>query len=240
MPGRPEGAQIVRLLLADLDPGEAYDRAWLLSDEELSRAKRFLDPAYGEVFMARRGLLRAELGVWMGVPPVTIEFGSRRLGKPFVVGHREVKFNVAHAGPLTLIAISDDEVGVDIETIDAIVDLEGIAQRVLSEREAAWLATLPSRRRAQGMLVTWARKEAAAKAHGDGLGLDLSTVETVQGVEAGAFEVRTAHTTWFLRDVTAPRRHAAALATRRHDVHLDFSIGLDGPVREDTRLAAAR
>jgi 4'-phosphopantetheinyl transferase len=235
-----EVSQTVRLLLADLRAEDALDVAWMLSQDEIDRACRFLDPGYGALFMVRRGLLRSELGEWLGVSPADIEFGQGRMGKPFAIGHDDVRFNVGHADTLTLVAISDREVGVDIETLDAIVDVEGIASRVFSKREGSWLSSLPPRHRTQAVLTTWARKEAAAKAHGDGLGLDLTTIETVQGSRVRSAKVRTAGSTWFLWDVETPDDHAAAIATPSQDVDIDYRIRLDDEIHDARpRLAPA-
>jgi 4'-phosphopantetheinyl transferase len=95
-----------------------------------------------------------------GKPALSPEFGSR------------LTFNVSHSGDLALIAIAtDSDIGVDLECIREQPDYVEIARRFFSAGEVDQLHRLPSHLHAQAFLSCWTRKEAYAKACGEGLAL---------------------------------------------------------------------
>jgi 4'-phosphopantetheinyl transferase len=72
-----------------------------------------------------------------------------------------------------MIAISDVEVGCDIERIDETMDWRPIAESLFAPTERAALAALPEADRLHGFFQCWARKEAFVKALGQGLSYPL-------------------------------------------------------------------
>ena len=174
----------VRVWTANLDLGaEAINAlARLLSDDERQRAARFRFRRDSIRFVASRAILRTILAECLGVEPCLVDFTYGPHGKPELAAPFErsgLRFNVSHSASVGLYAVTAQRrVGVDIECLRPLRDLEGIARRVFSARERQVLSQLPSAERLQGFFNCWTRKEAYIKAIGEGLSrpLDRFTV----------------------------------------------------------------
>lgn len=125
--------------------------AWAgLSEGELVRAARILDPVRRRRFVARRAALSTIL--------------SRYAGRP-------VCFNSADSGDVAAVAVAARPVGVDIE-IDAPRRLEArIAQRMFAADERTALDGLRGDARRRLFHRCWVAKEAYAKGRGRGLAM---------------------------------------------------------------------
>ena len=77
-------------------------------------------------------------------------------------------------------------VGVDIEYLRSLPDLDTVAERMFSPGERAALRRLPLAQRHEGFFNGWTRKEAYIKAIGEGLShpLDRFTVSLAPGAPA--------------------------------------------------------
>lgn len=110
-------------------------------------------------------------------------------GKP-MLKHRDLHFNLSHAGKWAMCAISDREVGADIEGLFRFDGkkkrMEGIARRCLTKEEQAYLAHADHYE--EELIRIWTKKESYVKMTGEGLSRDLSTVDTLQG---NCYEQRT-------------------------------------------------
>ena len=148
-----------------------------LADDERARAARFHAERDREHFIAGRGLLRAILARYVGVPAAELSFAYGPHGKPMLSAGSnagDLRFNLAHSHGMALYALARGrEVGVDLEYI-APRGEEGIAERFFSAAEVATLRRLPATERRDAFYACWTRKEAYIKARGDGLALDLS------------------------------------------------------------------
>jgi 4'-phosphopantetheinyl transferase len=141
-------------------------------------------------------------------------------GKPHLAGEFDgaLQFNLAHSHELALFAFArGPELGIDLEWLQPLQDLEQIAARFFSPRENAVLRTLPKSQWVQAFFNCWTRKEAYLKATGDGLARPLEhfDVSLAPGkparllyVEGDARESER----WFLRALTPAPGYAAALA----------------------------
>ncbi len=161
--------------------------AHTLSPDEAERAARFHFEPDRRRFTAARGFLRAILGQYLGIIPARIKFcygphgkpalapgalGSSKRGVPEDAG---LQFNLAHSGEVALYALAlGQPVGVDVEQLRPIPDLDQIAARFFSTQERAALQALPPEQRQAAFFNGWTRKEAYLKALGDGLARPLA------------------------------------------------------------------
>jgi 4'-phosphopantetheinyl transferase len=165
----------VRVWIARLDLGaEAVDRLGrLLSDDERALAERFCFRHDANRFVVSRAVLRTLLGACLGVEPYLVGFTYGPHGKPALAAPFDrsgVQFNASHSAGLGLYAVTEKRrVGVDIERLRPLPDLEAIAERTFSPHERQALHRLPHTERHQGFFNCWTRKEAYIKATGDGL-----------------------------------------------------------------------
>ncbi|MGF1426885.1 4'-phosphopantetheinyl transferase family protein, partial [Kitasatospora sp. LaBMicrA B282] len=112
-----------------------------------------------------------------GVPVAGVRLERAASGQPVVRGAAGVAVSLSHArGVVAAAAVQADAqagapagVGVDVERIRPVAHAL-LARRWFTAAEAAWLAGLAPAQRSAGFLWLWTRKEAAAKALGQGLG----------------------------------------------------------------------
>jgi 4'-phosphopantetheinyl transferase len=162
----------VHVWVASLVPESAESPRWLAAttDAERDRASRFYRPEDGQRYLFAHGVLRLLLGGYLTCDPVSLRFGARENGKPFLEG-APLEFNLSHSGALALIAVARSrQVGVDVEEVRPMADLDSVAARVCTPAELATLAGLAEPHRGRAFFAMWVRKEALAKATGEGLG----------------------------------------------------------------------
>ena len=149
-----------------------------LDAEERARAGRFRFAGDRDDFIACRGILRRLLGQYTHRKPSTIEFAYGRHGKPELAApgiDGPLHFNASHSGALALYAVTAAcPVGVDIELVRTIPNVEDLAVRFLAASEARGVMALPRIRRIEKFFACWTVKEAYLKATGEGIGSRLS------------------------------------------------------------------
>jgi len=124
------------------------------------------------------------LAGYLSIAPQQIQIKYTELGRPILGdGLPRVNFSIAHSGAYVVMACSKDEqVGVDIEHIDAKINPEELAPTVFSESERQLIG-----RNIDAFFMLWTKKEALFKAHGTGFINDyyMHTALTLEGVEVG-------------------------------------------------------
>jgi 4'-phosphopantetheinyl transferase len=174
------------------DRPEALGRTLdVLSDEERDRASRYRRPVDAASFAAGRALLRLALAERLGAAPRALVFDTwcarcaSPHGKPRLVDPpADLDFSLSRAGPILLLALSSEPVGVDVERRDRSGDLD-VTRIAFADDEQAELEALPPAARAHAFLTAWTRKEALLKALGHGLSVDPKSVSVtyLDGVE---------------------------------------------------------
>jgi 4'-phosphopantetheinyl transferase len=147
-----------------------------LTPDEQARADRFYFDEHRHRFIAARGILRALLGRYLALKPETIRFAYNDYGKPSlaVPEASSLRFNVSHSGDMALYAVTHtQQIGVDIELLREVSDIQQIVQRFFSPQEQAEWLRLPVGQQTTGFFNCWTRKEAYIKARGQGLSLPL-------------------------------------------------------------------
>jgi 4'-phosphopantetheinyl transferase len=199
------------------------DRA-LLSADERARADRFHFARDSRRYVVTRATLRRVLGAQLGRHPSSLAFDVGPRGKPSLAG-TPLHFNVAHAGELALIALTTlGEVGVDVEPLEPMDDVETIAERFFSPAEREALRALPAAARTDAFLTCWTRKEAYVKAIGEGLAcpLDAFDVTLAPGEEARLLRIAGDDADrWSLVDLRPAPGYVGAVAGRFAMAHVD-------------------
>jgi len=113
--------------------------------------------------------LRNEYG--MTEPPV-FKYGEH--GKPFIVGHPDIHFNMSHCREAVICAVSDRPVGVDVESVRKY--RESLARYTMNDDELAQI--LQSPRPDVAFIRLWTMKEAVLKQSGRGIVDDMKSVLT--------------------------------------------------------------
>lgn len=133
--------------------------------EEISRIK--VESKRNERIVADH-LKRTAIADYCNVAPECIEFGVTEKGKPFAM-NLPVHFNISHSNGLVVCAVSDNEIGIDIEKIRTVNPRT--AKKFACPDELEYIGTHKN-----GFFEIWTLKEAYFKCIGSGLGSDIKNV----------------------------------------------------------------
>jgi 4'-phosphopantetheinyl transferase len=219
----PLPAGEIHVWVADLDQlaPEVRRLASALSADEAARAARFHFERDRKRFVVGRGFLREVLAGYCGVDPGRLEFEYSAHGKPSLSGDAGgdgLRFNLSHSHGLALCAVTRDrEIGVDIELIRAVEDLDELAASVFSAQERQVLRSLRPDEQLSAFFRCWTRKEAIVKALGQGLSYPLANFDVAFAPGEPARLLRIENSPgesehFSLHEVPIDRSHVAAIA----------------------------
>jgi 4'-phosphopantetheinyl transferase len=176
----------------------------LLDAQERERLGRFRREVDAARYLAAHALTRVVLGDRLGRDPAHLVFDrtcrcGEPHGKPRVAGGPG--FSFTHAGAVVGVAVLDGgPVGLDVEPVRAMPDLDGVARHVGAPAEPA------------AFFRAWTRKEALLKATGDGLASPMAAIVLDEhGVVEWRGDGAPDGPVW-LRDLVAPDGSPAAVA----------------------------
>ena len=191
----------------------------ILSPDERARAESFLFEHHRCTYVLSRGILRELLGRYVSIPPANIRFSYGSKGKPNLVGVvPSIRFNSSNSANMGLYAMTRNcDLGVDIEKVRPLQDMQQIADQFFCREETRELFSLPLAERELAFFHCWSRKEAYIKAVGDGLSMPLDKFrvtltpgDPVEFVHLG--NDRKVAKEWTLHSFGAIPGYAAALA----------------------------
>ncbi|MFJ2738650.1 4'-phosphopantetheinyl transferase family protein [Streptomyces sp. NPDC087440] len=189
------------------------DALALLDPAERRRHSDFRRAEDRDRYLAAHVALRRLAGAYLGQDPASVVFGREACplcpephGRPSLPG-TGLHFSLSHSGDLVMFAFAATPVGIDVEVLPPVAQVDEVAS-VLHPRERAELAALrdddPARAAAFGRC--WCRKEAYLKGTGTGLAVPLD------GTYVGAGKLPGDVPGWHLTDVATPEGYSAALA----------------------------
>ena len=109
------GIRSTLLLLNDKEVNQDIES---LSEGRKKRLLAIQDAAYRKQVIMSEFLLRYMLKKFCGVVWEEVKVLEGRYGKPYIYGKNEkIKFNISHTDKAVICAISNDEIGVDIEKV---------------------------------------------------------------------------------------------------------------------------
>ena len=187
---------------------------------EWRRVRRCSSHQIARRFIARRGILRVILGLYLDLPPHEVQIIYNAHGKPLLAPDLSppLQFNLSDSGELAALAVGiGHPLGIDIERLRPLPDGDALAVDVLSVQQVEHCNRADAATRANIFFRLWTRREAITKAEGFGLQLtsDQLSLDDVAGPRpssSGTVSVpqwRDIH----LHDVTLPAGYIGALAT---------------------------
>jgi 4'-phosphopantetheinyl transferase len=181
----------------------------VISGAERVRADRYRSGADARRFIAAHGYLRFILGGYAGLPPADIGFSTSSYGKPSLevpAGRVPLSFNMSDSGGIALIAVARGrDIGVDVELVNAAIDVPGLSRKCFCAAESGLLGETPQELKAEMFYTLWTRKEAYIKSRGEGLSLDLTAID----VSAAPV---TLEGRWALEDIRTDAGYKGAIA----------------------------
>lgn len=197
----------------------------ILSEDEKKRADRLRSEKDKRRFIVSRGLLRENLGSYLGAEPSEITFDYNKYGKPDIkpkYNPRNIKFNVSHSANLAIYAISQNrEIGVDLEYIREVRTADKIIKRFFTKQETDFYHSQPEGKKNLAFFTLWTRKEAYSKARGMGIGLplkefDLNLIPNPRNISSD----NKPKSKWSLIDIEINEDYLAALATEGDNLEI--------------------
>lgn len=155
-------------------PNQLAQYLRLISPERLENAGRLKSMKAKALSVGAEVLLRKALEQSFGM---TDQFSliKGNHGKPILLEHPRIQFNLSHSGSFVVCAVNTQPVGVDIQQMDRMTIQ--IAKRFFHESEADWLLSLPVGEQKQGACDLWSIKESYMKFTGKGFALDMKAFE---------------------------------------------------------------
>lgn len=187
-----------------------------LSSDEIDQSDRFHKSDDRLRHIIARLVARRVLCRWMHCNDSKIQFDYGSHGKPFV--QYGPSFNLSHSGPSVVFAIAEGgELGVDIEYVKPLVDLQAMATRVFSETEMKAYTALPAGDRQRAFFRVWARKESFIKALGTGVSTNLQlisvSIDDTTGNALTSLEIAAAvKKPWWIQSIGLAGRAEAAVS----------------------------
>jgi 4'-phosphopantetheinyl transferase len=199
-----------------------------LSSDEIIRAKRFYFEQDRRRFIAGRGILRTILSRYLGIEPQAVTFAYESRGKPLLIQdtNSKISFNLSHSQDLAICGVSlDHNLGVDLEFIRAIDNVESLAERFFTSREYDNIKSLPPNQQQKIFFRYWTCKEAFLKATGVGIG-ELEAIEISLSPENPARivtdEINKKNEQWNLTEISIDEKYVAATVINNSKANLIY------------------
>ena len=129
-------------------------------------------------------IVRSEICKLTGLNNSSLIFGANEYGKPFLLNCPDIHYNVSHSDEFIAIALSDSQVGIDVEFIKPIrID---IAEQFFSPDEVNYIKSgIKPDDKIYRFFEIWTMKESFVKLKGMGLYLELSSFSVLENSKKG-------------------------------------------------------
>lgn len=148
------------------------DLSKIFDNHEIARFDKIRNAAMKETYLACRCVLKKVISTYTHQEISDVKIGYNSFGKPFVQNGR-VHFNLSHSGNHLVIGVSDEELGVDVETIRPI-NLD-VAKSFCTENELLYIRGVNDGY--DRFFTLWTLKEAYVKKIGKGLYFDVKNTD---------------------------------------------------------------
>jgi 4'-phosphopantetheinyl transferase len=193
----------------------------VLSPDEINHYRRRQVDRARRSYAVSRGALRIILSHYLSIPPGDVRFAYGERGKPFLASPPlDLRFNASHSGDIAIYSVAPRlDLGIDIEKIRMVQDIEQIASHHFCAEEVIDLVSLPISERHAAFFRCWTMKEAYIKATGDGLAVPLNCFRVAfdRGDQIGLIHIggdRDAARSWTLHEIIPTDGYVGALAYR--------------------------
>lgn len=148
-----------------------------LTDFEKSRITFYTFKPAQDNFIVSQGGLRLLLSAYLDISPRDLKIGRHSKGKPFSQDDYSLTFNISNSGNRVVYAISRaGEVGIDLEHIRPLPDIEELIDKNFTRNEAAYIRKMEEEKLAR-FFKFWTVKEGYLKAIGEGMRLTPDSLE---------------------------------------------------------------
>lgn len=172
-----------------VDPGTTnsellHAAADLLSADEVARGTRFRLPVLRHDYLITRWLVRTILSERLSVPARALRFGSNAYGRPYLLSHPELTFNISHTDGLIALGVAPaGEIGLDVERLQTGRATPQLADYSFAASERTALRSVARDSFDEAFFTYWTLKESYIKALGTGFSTALDSFSFEVGTE---------------------------------------------------------
>ena len=153
-----------------------------ISEQRREQALKFKYELGQRLCVLAYQLLKQGLGEVYGITENPV-FEYNEHGKPSIVGHPEICFNLSHCKEAAICAISDQPIGVDVESVRTLKD--SLVRYTMNDAEISEIEA--SEDQAVAFIRLWTMKEAALKLEGTGISKDMKEVLRQENLDFETF-----------------------------------------------------
>jgi len=222
----------IHLWTASLDvSAEQLERLQsVLSAEERKRVSYFKFESTQDSYIVTQAVLRMLLSSYLEINPSNVKTGARKKGKPYLMNDPSLCFNLSHSHDLCVYVFSyDSEVGIDLEKIRDLPDIEQLIEKNFTSREKQYLLKDPDNKLSR-FFQFWTFKEAYLKATGEGMlltpeNLEFSTENGIIKLQSGKYGFD--ETNWKFTGFSREENYIGTLAfSHKNPILREMSIDL--------------
>lgn len=148
-----------------------------LSPHEKKRASYFKFESRQHAYIVTQAVLRLLISVYLDIEVKDVLMHPSKKGKPFLMNEPSLFFNVSNSHEICVYAFSRDaEVGIDIEKIRELPDIDELIEQNMCAREKAYFLKDPEHKLSL-FFQFWTFKESYLKAIGEGMRLTPDNLE---------------------------------------------------------------
>lgn len=159
--------------------GIKSDLANFLNSKELNRAERFHKELDRNRFIIYRSILKFVLAAHtkLDIKNIHLDYNSNK--KPYLASHPSLCFNISHSQDYAVIAVSLNQVGIDIEYMPQNFNFTNLIPDIFIDDEILIIQNAVNKKHA--FYTSWTRKEAFVKALGKGIDEDFKYIPCLDG-----------------------------------------------------------
>jgi 4'-phosphopantetheinyl transferase len=194
----------------------------MLNKEETEKTSRYRNEEDKLRYIFGRGALRFLLGKYLNKLPNAIQFTIGADKKPMLNNNSadDLHFNISHSGEFVLIAISNSEVGVDIEKISTAFSYKEILISNFSKEEINFIKN--SVKPIESFYLLWTRKESLVKAISKGLVDNLNLISVLDGLFNAGEDIFDSHNSWDIHSFKIEENYLGSIACNMHTKTINF------------------
>lgn len=160
--------KIYKCDISDVTQNELDTCFHAMSEERRNEVTRIVNEKKRASKIVSDYLCRKAVSEFCGVDPDEISFLKNDYGKPYAK-NLSVHFSISHSADTVVCAVSDKEIGIDIEKIKPFNPKA--AEKFATEKELEYI-----RSEKNGFFEIWTLKEAYFKCIGTGLGANIKSI----------------------------------------------------------------
>ncbi len=192
----------------------------ILSPEEKRKASYYKFEPKQHSYIITQAVLRVLISAYLHIEPADVILVASQKGKPFLINDPSLFFNNSNSHELCVYAFSRDaEVGIDIEKIRNLPDLDQLIEKNLTSSEKVYFLKDPGQKLSL-FFQFWTFKESYLKAIGEGMRLTPENLEF--SLENGNIRLRSVKygfeaTDWQFKGFTRKNNYTGTLTYKGKD-----------------------